>query len=102
MFVKSANDLAVNNVVTIFTVVVRGRLLVPVLYNMFLMRGLSMVLRQTCCGTKGQGNVGRQLFGHAPVRSRFHASVDLVRPKYAIGFAGPSRLFRRSGVAIQF
>lgn len=102
MFVKSANDLAVKNVVTMFTVVVRGRLLVPVLYNVFLIRGLSMLLRHFCCGTKGEGNMGRHLFGQTPVRSRFHASVDLMRPKYDMGFAGPSRLFRRSGVAIHF
>lgn len=102
MFVKSANDLAVNNVVTMFTVVVRGRLLVPVLYNIFLVRGLSIVLRHTCCGINGQGKIGRHLFGHAPVRSRFHASVGRVRSKYQMIFAGPSGLFRRSGVAIHF
>lgn len=102
MFVNSANDLAVKKVVTMCTVVVRGRLLVPVLYNVFLIRGLSIVLRHLCCGTNGQGNIGRHLFGEAPVRSRFHASVDLVRPKYDMMFAGPSGLFRRSGVAVHF
>lgn len=102
MFVNSANDLAVNNVVTMFTVVVRGRLLVPVLYKVFLMRGLSIVLRIECFGDKGGGKRLRHMFGHTPVRSRFHAALTRLSPGYDCLFVGPGDMFRRSGVAMHF
>ncbi len=58
MFVNSAKDLTVKKVVTIATVVVRGRLLVPLLYFIFLTRDIDIVLRIGCTRVNGGGKEG--------------------------------------------
>ncbi len=100
MFVNSANDLTLNNVVTMFTVTVRGRLLVPVLDNVFLIRDLSMVKRATCFGCAGGGaNTNHHVFGVTPLRRRFRGTNGTNVSTLVRAPVGP---LPRSGLAIHF